>query len=1232
MGDGPIPPGGAMKAVRLACCFTFLLSFLAFTPTTNLAQTAHFSGVIRTPGSAAIAGLSAAPDTQATNGNFGAVNVGAASASPVALVFTFDVSVTVGSTAVLTQGAKGLDFTNAGGTCKANTAYNAGDTCTVKVTFKPRYPGTRYGAAELLGTSGNLLATGYVQGTGVGPLVTFANSSSGNYLPSSQITLGNGFDTPRGVAVDGSGNVVVADSDNNAVKEIMAAGGYTTVKTLGDGFHHPEAVAVDGSGNVFVADSVNGAVKEILAAGNYTTVNTLSSGFYWPQSVAVDGSGNVYVTDGSLDVTEIMAAGGYSTVNVLWSVPWVKGQGGPSAVAVDGSGNVFVTLGGSGSDGGGVYEIMAAGGYTTIKYLSRSTGDLCVAVDGSGNLFVGSYFFVAGFPRTHVREIRAAGGYTTVNFVGSGFDAAFGVAVDGAGNLVVVDAGNSAVKKLDYADPPPLTFADTTVGDQSSDSPQTLTVSNNGNADLTLPVPASGDNPVLSGEGFTLDAATTCPQLNASSTAATLAVGARCDYAVDFIPPTLDSFSGSLTLTDNSLNASPAVTQAIPLTGKAVAPHLAFTTPPLASVASDQSPGTVIVSVEDSNNIVVTTSSATVKLTVTGPNSYSRLYTATAVSGVATFSGLASLSTAGSYSYTARDNADGFTEAVANESVIAPHLVFTTPPPASLTSGHGPGTVAVSVEDASNNVVTTSSATIKLSVTGPNSYAKVYTATAAGGVATFSNLVSLSAAGSYSYTATDTADGFIQALATESVIAPHLAFITAPPASLQVKHSPGTVTVSIEDPGNNVITTSSATVRLTVTGPNSYFKAYTATASGGVATFSSLASLSTVGSYTYTALDNADGFTQAAATESVSAPPPVGGMGNVVDSVTYSSTVGQSDSVMVKGWVADPNDSAPLSNVTAYIDGTSIGTPTLGLPRLDVAAAQNNNAYLLSGFEVVSPASSLSLGAHHVTVTAIDSYGASVTLGPRAFTVAATAGVGAPFGGLDKAVDSVTFSSTVGQSNSVKISGWVADPLDDAPMSNVTVYVDGASIGTPTLGIARPDVASARGNSAYLKSGYVLLYPAATLALGAHQVTVIAIDAGGRSTTFGPLAFTVAATAGAGAPFGFIDEAVDSTTLSTTVSQSDSLEVRGWVADAVDGAPLSNVTVYVDGVSIGTPALGLPRPDVAAGLNNIAYRNCGYKLLYSASTLSLGQHVVTVVAIDSGGRSTALGPRVITVQ
>ena len=214
--------------------------------------------------------------------------------------------------------------------------------------------------------------------------------------------------------------------------------------------------------------------------------------------------------------------------------------------------------------------------------------------------------------------------------------------------------------------------------------------------------------------------------------------------------------------------------------GANIPPHLAFTTPPAVGLQVGQGPGIVKVSVEDSSNNVVTTYNSTVTLTVTGPGSYAKVYMATASSGIATFSSLASLSTVGSYSYTGTDVPDGYTQAVANESVWLPHLAFTTPPAISLQVGQGPGTVKVSVEDSSNNVVTTSNSTVTLTVTGPGSYAKVYTATAASGIATFSSLAALSTAGNYSYTATDVPDGYTQAIAIEIVHGPPSAVSVSP--------------------------------------------------------------------------------------------------------------------------------------------------------------------------------------------------------------------------------------------------------------------------------------------------------------------------------------------------------------------------------------------------------------------------------------------------------------------
>ena len=145
-------------------------------------------------------------------------------------------------------------------------------------------------------------------------------------------TVGSGFNSPQGVAIDASGNIFVADSSNNAVEEITASSGYSTVVRLGGGFNSPQGVAVDASGNVFVADTGNNAVEEIVAAGGYTQIIPLGSGFSAPTGVAVDRSGNVFVADqGNNAVKEIVAAD--NSVISLGS-----GFSNPQGIAVDASG------------------------------------------------------------------------------------------------------------------------------------------------------------------------------------------------------------------------------------------------------------------------------------------------------------------------------------------------------------------------------------------------------------------------------------------------------------------------------------------------------------------------------------------------------------------------------------------------------------------------------------------------------------------------------------------------------------------------------------------------------------------------------------------------------------------------------------------------------------------------------------------------------------------------------
>ncbi len=129
------------------------------------------------------------------------------------------------------------------------------------------------------------------------------------------------FNTPFGVAVDGSGNVFVGDNGNSTIRKITPAGAVTTLAGLSanlggdDGtgsaarFEYPRGVAVDSSGNVYVADYYNYTIRKITSGGVVTTLAGLAQAygsddgtgsaarFYFPQGVAVDSSGTVYVAD-----------------------------------------------------------------------------------------------------------------------------------------------------------------------------------------------------------------------------------------------------------------------------------------------------------------------------------------------------------------------------------------------------------------------------------------------------------------------------------------------------------------------------------------------------------------------------------------------------------------------------------------------------------------------------------------------------------------------------------------------------------------------------------------------------------------------------------------------------------------------------------------------------------------------------------------------------------------------
>jgi hypothetical protein len=372
---------------------------------------------------------------------------------------------------------------------------------------------------------------------------------------------------PLGVAVDGSGNLYVADSGLSYIVKVPTGCASLSCETIaGGGLTGLSGVAVDGNGNIYaLSGGTSGTVTKLpwnAATTSYGAQTIVATGLglpaITPSGVAVDGTGNLYFTDTTnkriVELPWIGNANVYGTQIVLSTG---TGSSAPTGVAVDSAGNLYIADPGSQA----LMQLQPGGSQTT---LATGINAQSVGVDGSGNVY-----YSDPVANTVMKLSWDGSTFGPPVVMATSLNVPYGIAVDDGGNIFITNNSSKTILKATVTAPPSLSFTSIKIDATSTDSPQIATLANIGNALLSFP-PVSGINPALSA-GFKLDSSSTCPQVYSTSIAQTLGQGQSCKFAVDFSPTStnIGANNGTLVATDTDLNASSA-TQTIPLSGAGI--------------------------------------------------------------------------------------------------------------------------------------------------------------------------------------------------------------------------------------------------------------------------------------------------------------------------------------------------------------------------------------------------------------------------------------------------------------------------------------------------------------------------------------------------------------------------------------------------------------------------------------------------------------------------------------
>lgn len=317
------------------------------------------------------------------------------------------------------------------------------------------------------------------------------------------------FANPYSVAVDLNGNVFVADTSASVIRKITAAGVVSTfagspgLTGSADGqgsaarFNGPSGVAVDGSGNVYVADTNNHTIRGISAGGNVITLagapgvigsTDTASGparFTYPFGLALDSAGSIYVADTYNHTIRLISQNG--TVSTLAGLAGTRGTTDgagsaarfafPTGITVASQGLIYVADSGSSTirriAGNGVTTYAGTAGISgtaegAALTLARFTQPNGVGVDSTGVVYVadsGNHTIrrIAPGVGALAGDVSTLAGLAGVigSTDGSGTAARFnqpnGLAVDSAGNIYIADTQNRTIRRSGAVTAPSIT-------------------------------------------------------------------------------------------------------------------------------------------------------------------------------------------------------------------------------------------------------------------------------------------------------------------------------------------------------------------------------------------------------------------------------------------------------------------------------------------------------------------------------------------------------------------------------------------------------------------------------------------------------------------------------------------------------------------------------------------------------------------------------------------------------